>query len=320
MKRIAWMGAGLLMCGSLSLMATPVDLKVLPGTARWIVHLDMEKLLQSEVGKMAQQAIQGKPQEARIKALEAMTSVNLLRDVHGLTVCGQGASQDGATVLVRGRFDEQRLVTILAAADGYAQTAYGTRSIHGWNDKNSKTTGRTYGAFGAQNLIVMSDRPESVQAALDVLDGKRASLATAGTFSKTSVPGAGFMFLATAKGLRDMEAIHPKAVVMKQVDDMTLTLGEKGNALVLAANVTAVSAEAVTQIQQVVAGFQAMALLGAENKPEMVDLAKSLTFTANDRTLQMEMSCPVQTVIQMIRSKIAEDAQAKPAPSAPTTP
>jgi hypothetical protein len=128
------------------------------------------------------------------------------------------------------------------------------------------------------------------------------------------------VFVATAKGLRNMEAVHPQAVVMKQVDDMTLTVEEKAGQVVLSADVTAISAEAVTQIQQVVAGFQAMALLGAENQPDIAALLKSLTFTANDRALRMQISCPVQTVVDMIRTKMEQEAQAQPATGAPAAP
>ncbi|MHC4202713.1 MAG: hypothetical protein ACYSU0_22205 [Planctomycetota bacterium] len=294
MKRMAIAVSGLLLVCCTVLAGRP-EFKVLPGSANWVAQLDVRRLLATEVGGLIRAAAQKPRPRARIDAVKALFSVDLLSDIHSLTLCGEGAGPETSVLYVQGNFDKEKLVTILRALDGYREIAYRDHVILRLPNKKSKER-VSYGCFARADLVVVSESRKTLEGALDVLDGKGRSLADRELFADLTDPRREFVFLAAAKDIHDMQGVRPKAAILGHIVDLVLRVDEKEGNVIAVLTLVADDATSATRFAQVVQGLQAAALLNEADKPQLAELARRLTVQSNGRSVQITLALPVDMV------------------------
>lgn len=294
MKRMAIAVSGsLLVC--CTVLAGRPELKDLPGTANWVVQLDVRRLLATEVGGLIKAAAQKPRPRAKLDAVKVLFSVDLLSDIHSLTLCGEGAGPETTVLYVQGNFDKEKLVTILRALDGYREIPYRDHVI--LRLPNKKPKGKvSYGCFARADLVVVSESRKTLEGALDVLDGKGRSLLDRELFAGLANLRREFVFLAAAKDIQDMQGVRPKAAILKHIQDLVLSVDEKEGNVVADLTLVADTGPSATRFAQVVQGLQAAALLNEADKPQLAELARRLTVRSNGRSVQVTLALPVDTV------------------------
>ena len=91
-----------LLLGELSASILPKSL--IPAEAEWVVHLDMEKFKSSHFGNLLIQEKKGGIKK-KAKAFYKQTSIDLLKDVSGLTIYGLGKKKQQTVMCLNGTFD-----------------------------------------------------------------------------------------------------------------------------------------------------------------------------------------------------------------------
>lgn len=281
-------------------MGASLGLKGLPGDSKWLVRLDAQRLMHTRLGETVRELAAREEAATKLAAIEAMFSVNLLRDIHGMTLCGVSARSETAVFYLRGTFDQQKLVTILRAADGHSESDYRGHMIHLLPGNKAKAKKPSYGCFARADLIVTSESEQTLRRALDVLAGRRDSLADVRAFSEwTDVQGS-FIFMAAAKGIRDIRGVHPKAAMLKRIEDMIFSLDQREGKVVATLAVTADTEESSNMLRQTLKGLQAFALLNAAAKPKLAEIAEKLNIRSAGRTLRVSLAVPVEDVQRAI--------------------
>ncbi len=288
--------------------AGPVRMNDIPAEARWWAHLDVEQFKQTEVGRTFLE-LMNQPEIARkLDALKAIFNFDIRTDLDGLTACGAGRR---SAVIARGRFDQQRLLTLLRGGDGYEELVLDGRTIHSWIDegkakKQGADKARMYGAIHRSGAAVLSEQADTVAHVLKVLDGEAESLPAA---ALTPEYPAVLTARMSAEALPQKATDHP---VARQLLSAAGIIGQHGTNVEARLEMTLKDAEAVAQIRQVVEGVRAAALLNAERDPRAARLAELVDLRTEGNTLALRLSIPAAEITDAIRSDI-EKKRASPA-------
>jgi len=231
-------------------------------------------------------------------------------DLDGLTMYGKGTAEKSGVLLIRGRLDGERLVTLVKANDTYESSTYGSYTVHSWIDdkraRRAEARGRepkrSYGAVFTDGTIVLSDSAENVGRALDVLAGKlpamRENEMVAGL---TGWRDAYFLVAAAETG--EMADLAPSAALLKGARRLGLIVGETGDQLESKGSLEASDAEMAGNMKRIADGMIALALVNAENNPAAARLAEASQVTVNGNRLELRMSSPVSALIEAIEAK-----------------
>jgi hypothetical protein len=147
-----------------------------------------------------------------------------------------------------------------------------------------------------------------VKAALDVLDGKKPSLAKSSPLAAASSAGA--LLVARVAGLADVK-LPIESPIIKQTEAVSLTLGENNYEAYLAADLSAKDAKTAEEVKTKVDSALTDALM-ATNEAEMSDLINAARVTSNDQVVTVDVRGPADigwTYLEKLAKNVAEEGR-----------
>jgi hypothetical protein len=241
----------------------PAD--VAPG-ARWVVHVDVEALVASQMGQYAIAQIQQQGLSDKLQGFIVKFGSDPTKDLAGVTLYGTGFDLASGVAIFKGKFDKPKLFDLLNQNEGHEQTAYGNYAIHRWVEPphqmrhpggqygGFKDDGVRVGAFRNEDTIVIGHSAGALTAALDVLDGKGAG--TADVIPKVA-PGT--IFLAAGKDFQAAQRPTRQSWMLQGISGGVVQAGESSGTSFLNVALTARSAEDGDRIRQMLNGLLAFA-------------------------------------------------------------
>ncbi len=287
---------------SVGASAAPFPSRAIPSEARWWLHWDVEAWNRTVPGQTFLGLLKQEEAERKLAAFKAVFGFDPRTDIAGITLCGAG--RHGAVIL-QGRFDRERILTLLKAADGYSETSTGNHVIYSWLDEKKKDKGngqrkRIYGAFHGVSTVILSEYESVVQMVLDTLDGRHPAVQLART-DEAAVGG--FLYgMATELPAETRPNAH-----LPGAQNVRLWVGEIGGQIRCHVSATMASEEKAAQLQKVLEGLRAMAMLNAEQDPRAARWAQSLVVETSGSRISAQLEVPSEDVAQAIR----EGAQKK---------
>ena len=290
--------------------AGPLKLADVSTDAKWVAHLDLLQLRETRLGQYLMEALSTGGAGSKLAVVQAVFNFDPRTDLDGLTMYGKGTAERNGVLLMRGRLDGERLVTLVKANDTYESSTYGSYTVHSWIDdkeaRKAEARGRepkrSCGAIFTDGTIVLSDSAENVGRALDVLTGKlpamRGNEMVAGL---TGWRDAYFLIAAAETG--EMADLAPNAALLKGARRLGLIVGETGDQLEGKVSLEAPDAEMAGNMKRIADGMIALALVNAENNPAVARLAQASQVTVNDKRVELRMSSPVSALIEAIEAK-----------------
>ena len=126
--------AAIAMLTAASLTAAPLNPKTVSSKAVWVAHVDVERLLASQLGgKFMAAANQEMKADLKIKALAEMYNLDLQRDIKGMTLYGMSVPVEGkvsgGVALCHLTFDPTKLLADVKALPGYKEIPHGKHTI-----------------------------------------------------------------------------------------------------------------------------------------------------------------------------------------------
>lgn len=295
--------------------AAPLAGQRVASEAKWIAHADLQQLKQTEIGTYLLRRMSQPEVDAKLAAFKVIFNFDPRTDLDDVTAYGEGRGENDAAVLLRGRFDGERLLTLLRANDTYAGTTYNDHSVHSWIDDKEQarakaagdTPKRQYGALYSDGTLVMSDRRENVLAALDVLDGLRPNAKASGRFAglrpeRLDALNDAPFFLAVADtaGIADLD---PNAAILKQTRSAAFSLGEVGANVIASLDLSARDAETASSIRMLAQGMIGLMALQTEENPQLAALAKTAQVELEGDLVSVRIAYPVQEMIRLIETQ-----------------
>jgi hypothetical protein len=282
--------------------AGPLQKAQVAADARWVIHLDVEGLLATKVGGMLARESLGQALESSSAPLKQQCGFDFdWRRIRSVTLYGadfKGAAQPGGVLLVDTDMDvagglEAALAKVAVAGHGAGcpleRVTDSTVPLY-------RLLGEVYVAPAPGKPVVVAKARDATLKARQVLSGEAPHLNTgvdnAAGFSEFCQSGSGFFFLAAAQGFSELAPIPPQAQVLRMAEGVRLNVGEFGDEVRATVALSTRTIESAQQVQQIVQGLLALALLTQNNQPELQTLLQASRVSRAEKLVTLHLALP----------------------------
>jgi len=327
MKLQPYLAAGVMAMAFLSaaVRADPLDPKRVPADAKWVIHLDMDATRRSQTWDLLAAKIKQEPEQilqGKIDTMSTDLGIKFPDDVHGVTLFGRGFGEQSGAILLDAAMDQAKITAALQANVAFKKISYNSHDILSWFDKDNNKT--MYGCFATPSLAVMADSVEQVQAALDVRDGKTASLKPADALATGK--GSTILLYLAGDGLEELAKVHPESPMLAQLNSAWVTISQEEGKLVVRAALNAKTSDAAEQIKKMAEGVQSFMAMsgGAEGADHRAKLAAAvmagLALKTSGQTLDAELPVSMENVASFLNAMPKRGPAGGGPPGAPAHP
>jgi hypothetical protein len=284
--------------------ATPTAELPLPAGTRWVARLDVRGLLDSGVGELLRTEIEKRDLQPQLDAFAVMFRIRPLEDLDRLVLCGPDREREHAILYAEGRFPADDLITILRAGEGYRRLGHGAHELHHFLARPKDADGETRPVFAClptPNRLVIGGSESRVRQALDTLDGSTPALAPESDLAADLEATDTWFLAAGALGIEELAKLPPQAAMLKQLEAFNLQAGESGDNLVLALRLRAADGASAKQMTQALQGLQALALLNAQQQPEVAELAQALEINRTDLAVNLRLEQQLDALVAALQ-------------------
>lgn len=297
----------ILLCANLlaiPALAGPIAKSQVAKTANWVVHIDNDLFKSTQLGKLVRAELTTLGVDKKLEELTAILSFNPLEDIRDVTLYGTGTDQDKAVVILDGKFDSEKIATLLSFNPHYEQTPYNGTTIHRWIDekKDPDTAKPTYGCFVGPDIAVISSGLQTVQNAVDVLKGDLPNAKT-GVFEQAELEARGGFLQVAANQVGDMAAQQQQTALLKQAKEIGFVIGEADGDFYIDLGLTAISEEGAINIKKLIDGILAFASLSGDDRPRLADLATKVQATRIEDTIRIRFLTSSVSLMDMIKEQ-----------------
>lgn len=298
---------GLALAGTV--LAGPLQTAHIAADARWVLHLDVEALLDTSVGQaLAREALDPKFAEAAVKLKRELDFDFDWRRIRSLTLYGAeygGPERLRGVMLIDTDMDLaagfeaalQKQAALGRAEDGDLQRLEdGPQPLYCIKED-------LYVALQPDAPVVVGKARRTALKARSVLVGGAPNLNTAPGFAAFATANQDNFMLVAAEGFSDAAPVPPKARVLKMAEGLRCTLGEAAGEVRASLALNAKSAETAQQMQQVVQGMLALVSLSQVENADLQKLIRGLRVGVNDRQLVLDLSLPAAEVAAKITAE-----------------
>lgn len=312
-----------------SAWAGSLNVDVVPATAQWVVHIDVEAMNGSEVGACLIKGLQSQ-EDNPLNSIEAELGINLLEDLYSLTAYGFGdppakgiaveVTSDDVSVGAIARPGENsvilavtndavdRIIEQLSANEQrYKKVTRDGHTIHAWSDDDGDEewflfTQSTKG--DDRRVVLASNNVDALLAGIKTLVGDAPSLGDKNDADELASPRTGSILFAAVNDVGEFAEHRGASAILQQTDKITLDISEQEGLVNLILSVRAKNAEAAKMITQILQGTVAIATLAldpdAEETASIRAIAQSLKFSSDDRQMSLEIQQPAEMVCALL--------------------
>ena len=290
-------------------IAAPLKSEHIDASAKWMLHLDINALLKTDI---AQHALEQNKQlsSQKLEALKNLIGIDLKTGLHGATIFGNG-EPDNAVLIIHADAKSDNLVNFAKLNDAYQEVKFQDYTIHSLPDEK-KPGKRNHICFYSPNKVVVAPNAELVKLGINLLNGKRESIAVNGEMEQIGKFQATPVLLAYGDFTALQKAQGRKAETFKQAKRLGLSIGEVDGFIKGGLAVVTESAEVATKVESFLRGVIAMGQLNRENNPQLATLADALNVKSSEKdVISVELKIPSATLIEVGESMKNQKNQRK---------
>ncbi|MGA2618578.1 MAG: hypothetical protein ABSF26_13275 [Thermoguttaceae bacterium] len=296
-----------------TVQAAPLELQTVAADAKWVVHVDIDAVHASMVFQKARDKCLTEHKEIaqHLAKLPELIGMDPRKDLHGVTAYGPQIGKHTGVLIVHAKVNQKLLLEKAEKAPDHKLLKQGGYEIHTWSHKGPKGSHTVAGAFFKPEVLVFSDCPVQLQAALDVLAGKQPGAGSSSPLAGKIPPGTSVLLRVAGIAAADLPGKVPPLV--KQIDSARFVVGENEGKSFFRAKANMTNTEVTGQVKAIIDGGVALAKLHC-NKDELAKkLIDALHVTADGKTLTILWSAPAGDVWEMVQkhAKIMAEKWAK---------
>lgn len=292
--------------------AGPIHKENIAADAKWMLHLDVDNLLQTGIGKYFAESILDKELGKAKRDIQQQFGIEFdWRQIQSITAYGtqfKPKGDPGGVLLIEG-FDFakaldsviDRLQAALAGADQpLKKVAEGQETFYSLRDE-------VFGLALPGNLFLVSKSKDEVQKARDVVTGTAPSLKASKDAARLPEPAkAGF--LVGLINSFDSAPLPPQAKGLKNVEGAQVVMGEQAENVFVKLAVSAKDAESATQLQQALQGVIALVTLTQPDNKSAQKLVQAAKVTGAENVVTVKLDLPSSDVIDLVKEGQAKKA------------
>ena len=290
--------------------AAPLDRTRVAAEAKWLLHVDFEAFERTELWRLINQEI-SEDIRKKIEEFESFLGFDPTKDIFGVTIFGTDSNEKNAVVAIYGRFDKEKLLTMIGYNPSYRESKYNDRILYHWLDE--KDNKQMVGIFATDSMVVISQSIQAVQNMADVLAGQVNSLASqedAPLATLVDAPKNAFLVMA-ADGLAELQKDNQDTEFLQKSKSISVAVGETNGQLHLHTELTADTADAAIQIEQVLIGIKAFfELKNAKEQSEITSLLQAVILEQKENKLFLTLQYSTAKLFELAKS-IKKSSQEK---------
>lgn len=254
-------------------------LRWVPADAEFVAYVDWRALVDSPiVRELIDKKTTPQQLEAQMSLVKNLTGTNLLTDLDRGLLWGRIGDDDSVVVVVEGRFEPEKLITIIKANSSYSTTTLDGLTIHQWHDKNEDKD--KVGAFLNPNTLAISSNAQQISAARAAAaagDGFKNTALAAMAPSRNTVTG----FALLARPERALPAGVMDDTMQARAALLTMTM--KPDDLTMGMTIFAENDDAAAKWIRLAEGGRALLELQSK-KPNAALLAQDIVITRGEKS------------------------------------
>jgi hypothetical protein len=287
--------------------ATPV-----PDTAKWIVHLNFQRIMGELAPLMAE--IKAKPEVIEgANQIELISGIKIFSDIHQATIFGEDASEEKTVIAVNGNFDKEKLTALVKNADKHKVITFAGRNIHTWHDTDKNKD--PYACLAAPNLLLVGNSDEMLRRCIDALDGRTPAGAIGSDLNTVDT-----VLFCAVRDLQSLQGADPKAAILQKVTELRAHIDSKDKKLVAALEAKTLDSAAAKNIKSIVEGLRALVALNAQEDKETAVLLEHLTIQAEGELVRVAVDVSDDAATAWIEQRVKESSRKKSQPGVLATP
>lgn len=309
----------MMVCGFAAAMAggvqaAPLNQGQVASGAKWVLHVDVDSLKSTQVGKILMQRLTTGQDNNKLNALAAMLGTDLRKDLSAVTLFSASDREQDGVIVLNGNFNDEQLDTLVKANDDYSETAYKGTMVRQWMDK--KKNKRAFGAILSDKTVLMSGSDAAIKSALDAISGQGASLASQKN-GNLSLENANNAVVIAAADMASLKSKKPDAQTFKQAKSAAASVSEQGADMVGHIVLQADTPESAQHMGDAVRGILALMQLDDKTDQKTKDAFSATKVDLAGSTLNVTIRMPAQTMADAVQKKMrADDAKKAAAESA----
>ena len=283
-----------------------LDPKLVSADARWLVHVDLNQLRESDLGRELLALVE-KHHPSKADSPVSLDFQKVLATIGRATAYGANFAHDPAlidgTLVVEGTDDLRKI------AEGYiAQSMLSTpdqvTELKDLPFEAYSVGGDLFVGFPQEPIIIVSKLKPQLARAHELYRGSGTSMARAASSPlRDLVPTSREAFLVAASVVPG-EAIGdeggPQTRLIKLAQSASLSLGEKDQQTFAAIKLIANSTDTADKLQKIVQGLTAMASLAHSENKDVEQFMKSVVVDRENLAVRLNMSYPSQGLAEMV--------------------
>lgn len=315
-----------MLIGSPRVSAAPLDPDRVPVDAKWVAHLDVQAAMESELGKLIVEDLRAMGLDDGVRKIRAIFGVDPLTSFAGITLFGRSYNEDDAVIVIEAVSNTARLEELVEAGDDYRKSSYSGRTVHSWIEGKGKSRGeRKYGVIDRKNregssLIIVANDRDRLTGTLDVIDGRKASLAKTHREVLKARPDRGSMLYIAADDVA--EAAKNKdahSAMVRTARSLIVDVGEQKGVTFIDMQINTNTPQQARNIQQMIRGMLAAVSMAQESPDHpLSQLVDAVEVNAAESTALSRFTYESKTLYAQLKALQAErEADAEAAKQAP---
>ncbi len=282
--------------------------------ARWLIHVDVEGLLNSTVGRFILE--HGDHLDLDLGDLDEFTEevgIDPRTDLMSVTIYGTGdePGEDGVIVAIANERADVALERLLDHDEfRVRRRELGGRDVYLIGDENDRHYLSVERAGANRRVVVLSDDRDSFVNALKVIAGRAPSVSMGRSELPAGDPQKGSLIFAAIGDIDAFGDDDPASEILRMSDGLTADIGEIDGTITGLATVSAASPEVAKNISQVLTGLIALGRLMAAQQEELGplrELADSVKVRTSDSRITLRIRYDAGELLEKVEKMMEMD-------------
>jgi len=281
--------------------AAPFNPEHVAADAKWIIHLDVEAMRATAVGKMCGEEVLSREELRRhLDKMREEIGMDPSEDLLGATMYDTQFKKEHGVAMIRVRqVDGTRLIAKLNEKEpGNRMLEYKKHELYLWTKRCHGKEMTVCGTLHDNQVMIFSRDPLKVIAALDVLDGRAIGLSDDSRLASKGRPGT--VLLMRGVDLASSDKLT-KCPILKDSTWMEVAMGASGSKSFATMVVDTESTELAESAKMVMDGFVALARLKHGQDETFGKVIDGIKVSASDASLSVDWSADEEDVMKVIK-------------------
>jgi hypothetical protein len=298
---------------------------VVSADAKWIVHIDVNNLRDSTLGKeLTDFLVQLQPMMEQGGLHPDFKKI--LATASAITAYGSNFSQKpdelAGTLILQGTADLRKIAEAFVAQATITEPD-AISEIKGLPfEAYSLSGGKATLAFPKEPVILFSKSQEQLKKAYEVFRGSAPSMAKSSSPLSGLLPKGGSYFLIAASIVPSVEGLPghlqngPQARILQMANSGSIAIGEEGAMTAARLQLVASSDDMADKLMRILQGVTAMLSLTETSDAQLTEFLKSVTVERKDARVSLGLAYPTERIMQMVHTiHDAEQGRNRPSQS-----